>query len=62
MSPEPSLLQAEQPQLFQSFLIEEVLYPLDHFCDPLLDLLQQVYVVLALWTPELDEVLQAGVS
>ena len=32
VSPEPSLLQAEQPQLSQPFLVAEVLQPSDHFC------------------------------
>jgi len=32
VSPQPSLLQAEQPQLSQPVLIGEVLQPSDHFC------------------------------
>ena len=32
VSPQPSLLQAEQPQLSQPFLIGEVLQPSDHLC------------------------------
>jgi len=32
VSLEPSLLQAEQTQLFQSFLLGEVFHPSDHFC------------------------------
>ena len=32
MSPQPSLLQAEQPQLSQPVLIGEVLQPLNHLC------------------------------
>ena len=40
VSPQPSLLQAEQPQIPQPFLIAEVLQPSDHFCGPPLDLFQ----------------------
>jgi len=29
---EPSLLQAQQPQLFQPVLVGKVFHPLDHFC------------------------------
>ena len=50
VSVEPSLLQAEHPDC-----IAEVFHPSDHFCDPPLDMLQQVYV---LRTPHLDAVLQ----
>jgi len=32
VSLEPSLLQAEQPQLSQPFLIQEVFQPSSHFC------------------------------
>ncbi|KAK4818441.1 hypothetical protein QYF61_013128 [Mycteria americana] len=46
VSLEPSLLQAEQPQLSQTFFIGEVLQPSDHFRGPPLDLLQQVHVFL----------------
>jgi len=53
-----SLLRAEQPQLSQPFLIGEVLQPSDHFCGPLLDLLQQVHVFPVLRAPELDAGLQ----
>jgi len=38
---EPSLLQAQQSQLSQLFLLGEVLHPSDHFCAPPLNLLQQ---------------------
>ena len=41
---EPSLPQAEQPQLSQPVLIGEVYYLLDHFCGPPLDVLQEVHV------------------
>ncbi|KAK4810053.1 hypothetical protein QYF61_005116 [Mycteria americana] len=57
-SPESSLLQAEQHQLFQPFLIGEVFHPSSHFCGPPLDPLQQVHVFLVLRTPELDAELQ----
>ncbi|KAK4810922.1 hypothetical protein QYF61_013330 [Mycteria americana] len=60
VSLEPSLLQAEQPQLSQPVLIGEVFQPSDHFCGPPLDLLQQACVFLILETPELDAVLQVG--
>jgi len=42
VSTEPSLLQAEQPQLSQPFPLGEVLQPSHHFCGPPLDLPQQV--------------------
>ncbi|XP_074433859.1 TBC1 domain family member 31 isoform X2 [Larus michahellis] len=42
---EPSLLQAEQPQLSQPVLTAEVLQPSDHLCGPPLDPLQQVHVL-----------------
>jgi len=32
VSPQPSLLRAEQPQLSQPFLTGEVLQPSDHLC------------------------------
>ncbi|KAK4818444.1 hypothetical protein QYF61_013131 [Mycteria americana] len=54
VSPEPSLLQAEQPQLSQPVFIGEVLQPSDRLHGPPLDLLQQVHVLLMLgpqsWT------------
>ncbi|PKU38867.1 phospholipase a1 member hypothetical protein [Limosa lapponica baueri] len=58
VSTEPSLLQAEQPQLSQPVLIGEVLQPSDHFCGPPVDLLQNVHVLPVLRPPELDAVLQ----
>ncbi|KAK4816745.1 hypothetical protein QYF61_022297, partial [Mycteria americana] len=58
VSPEPSLLQAEQPQFSQPVLIGEVFQPSDHFCGPLLDPLQQAHVFPVLRAPELDAVLQ----
>ncbi|KAK4830182.1 hypothetical protein QYF61_008973 [Mycteria americana] len=62
VSLEPSLLQAEQAQLSQPFLIREVLQPSDHFCGPALDPLQQVCVFPVLRTPELDAALQDTVG
>ncbi|KAK4808555.1 hypothetical protein QYF61_009858 [Mycteria americana] len=58
VSRQPSLLQAEQPQLSQPVLVGEVLQPSDHFCGPPLDPLQQLHVLLVLRAPELDAVLQ----
>ena len=58
VSPETSLLQAEQPQLSQPVLTGEVFYPSDQFCAPPLDVLQQVHVSPVLRTPHLDAVLQ----
>ncbi|KAK4828850.1 LOW QUALITY PROTEIN: hypothetical protein QYF61_000907 [Mycteria americana] len=60
VSPQPSLLQAEQPQLSQPVLVAEVLQPSDHFCGPPLGLLQQLHVLLVLRAAELDAVLQVG--
>ncbi|KAK4827482.1 hypothetical protein QYF61_018782, partial [Mycteria americana] len=54
VSSELSLLQAEQTQLSQPFLLREVFHPSDHFCGPPLDLLQQVPVFTVLRAPELD--------
>ncbi|KAK4815950.1 hypothetical protein QYF61_010444 [Mycteria americana] len=58
VSPQPSLLQAEQPKLSQPILVGEVLQPSDHFCGPPLDPLQQLHVLLVLRAPELDAVLE----
>jgi len=60
VSLEPSLLQAEQPQLSQPFLRGEVLQPLDNFYSPPLDPLQQLHVLLVLRAPELNALLQVG--
>ena len=60
VSPQPSLLQAEQPKLSQPFLIEEVFQPSDHFHGPPLDLLKQVHVFPVLRAPELDAGCQVG--
>ena len=59
---DPPLFQAEQPQLSQPLVIGEVFHPLDHFCGPPLDPLQQVrvLVLLVLRAPELDAGLQVG--
>ncbi|KAK4811312.1 LOW QUALITY PROTEIN: hypothetical protein QYF61_024448 [Mycteria americana] len=58
VSPEPSLLQAEQLQLSQPVLVGEVFQPSDHFRGPPLDPLQQLHVFRVLRAPELDAVLQ----
>ncbi|XP_075282414.1 zinc transporter ZIP13 isoform X2 [Opisthocomus hoazin] len=60
VTPEPSLLQAEQPQLPQPVLIGEVLQPSDHLRGPPLDPLQHIHVLPMLGAPELDAVLQVG--
>jgi len=60
VSPEPALLQAEQPQLPQPVLIAEGLQPSDHLRGPPLDPLQHIHVLLMLRAPELDTVLQVG--
>ncbi|KAK4828307.1 LOW QUALITY PROTEIN: hypothetical protein QYF61_025319 [Mycteria americana] len=58
--PEPSLLQAEQPQLSQPVFIGEVLQHPYHLCGPPLGSLQQVHVLLMLGAPQLNTVLQVG--
>jgi len=60
VSLQPSLLEAEQPQLSQLFVVGEVLQPLDHLCGPPLDPLQQLHVLLVLRAPELDAGLQVA--
>ena len=61
VSPEPSLLQAKQAQLFpQPFLIAEVLQPSDHLSGPPLDLLQELHILRVLGVPGLDAVLHVG--
>ena len=60
VTPEPSLLQAEQPQLPQAVLVGEVLQPSDHLCGPPLAPLQHIHVLPMLGAPELDAVLQVG--
>ncbi|XP_071597505.1 CMP-sialic acid transporter isoform X2 [Heliangelus exortis] len=56
LRPPHSLVQAEQPQLS----LTEVLQPSDHLCASPLDLQQQLRVLLELGTPDLDTVLQGG--
>ncbi|XP_048803588.1 uncharacterized protein LOC125694433 [Lagopus muta] len=60
VTPQPSLLQAEQAQLPQPVLIGEVLQPPDHLSRPPLDPFQNLYVFLVLRAPQLDTVLQVG--
>jgi len=60
MFPEPSLLQAEQPQLSQPVLTGEVLQPSNHFCGPLWLHSQQLHVCPVLRAPELDAGLWVG--
>jgi len=60
VSPQPSLLQTEQPQLSQPVLVGEVFQPSDHFCGLSLDPFQQVHVFPVLKAPELDAGLQVG--
>ncbi|XP_068253163.1 ubiquitin-conjugating enzyme E2 W isoform X1 [Nyctibius grandis] len=60
VSPEPSLLQAEEPQLSQPVFIGEVLQPFDHHRGPPLDSFQQLHVLLMLGAPEMNAVLQVG--
>ena len=62
VSPQPSLLQTEQPQLPQPFLIGEVFQHSDQFCGPPLDPLQHFNVLLMLGAPELDTGLPGGIS
>jgi len=60
VSLESSLLQAEQPQLFQCFLTGVVFQPSNQFCVPPLDALQQVDVFLVVRAPQLEAGLQVG--
>jgi len=62
MPPEPSLLQAEQSQLCQPFLVQEMLHSLSHVHGPLLDLLQYVCISHGLESPALDPALQMCLS
>jgi len=53
VSPEPSLLQADQAQFPQPFAIGEVLQPSDHLSGPPLDLLQELLPMSFLyWRPQ----------
>ena len=61
-APEPSLLQAQQSQLSQPFLICQMLQPLCHLCGPLLGPLQYVHVSLVLRSPELDTGARCGLA
>ena len=56
--PEPSLLQAKQPQLSHPFLIGGTFQPLNHLSGPSLDLLQYVHISFVLRSPELHTALQ----
>ena len=56
VSSEPSLLQAEMPQLSQLVLTGEMLQSSDHLRGPPLDLHQQLHVLPVLGAPELDAV------
>ena len=58
---EPSLLQAEEPQLSQPVLLGVVLKPSDYLYGPPLHPLQQLHILLVLGAPELEAVLQGGV-
>jgi len=61
VSLQPSLHQAQQPQVSQPVLLGEVLQPSGHFCGPPLCPLQQCRVFLVLRAhPELDAGLQVG--
>lgn len=55
---EPLLLQDEQFQLSQSFLMCQILHPPTHLSSCLLDSAQHIYVFLALESPELYPALQ----
>ena len=58
VSSEPSLLQADEPQLSQSVFTGDILQSSDHLHRPSLDLLQQLDALLLLGVPELDAILQ----
>ena len=57
---EPSLLQAEEPQLSQPVLLGVVLKPSDYLYGPPLHPLQQLHILLVLGAAELDAVLWEG--
>lgn len=52
-----SLLQAEESQNSQPFLLQQMFQSLNHLCGPFLYLLQYVHVCLALGSPELNQAL-----
>ena len=58
VTPEPCLLQAEQPHLSELVLIGEVVQPSDHLHGSPLDPLQHIHVLLMMRAPELDAELQ----
>uniref|UniRef100_A0A8B9GCQ8 DNA helicase n=1 Tax=Amazona collaria TaxID=241587 RepID=A0A8B9GCQ8_9PSIT len=58
VSTQPSLLQAEQPQLSHPIFIREVLQSPDHPRGPPLHLFQQFHVLFTLRTPEQHTILQ----
>ena len=60
ISPQPSLLQTEHPQLPQPVLTGAVLQPSDHLQGPHLDPLQQLCILPVLGPPGLDAALQVG--
>ena len=60
VSPEPSLLQAEQGQLLQPVFIGEVLQPSEHLHSPPLDSLKQFHIPSVQGTPGMEAVLQKG--
>ena len=60
VSLEPSVLQAEQPQIPQPVLIGKVFQPSDFFCGPPLDPLQQLHVPPVLGASEMDAGLQVS--
>ena len=58
----PSLISVEEPLLSQPVLVGKVIQPSEHPHVPPLDPLQQLHAFLVLRAPELDVVLQVGVS
>lgn len=57
-----SLLQSEQSQLSQPFLIIGTLQSLHHLCGPSLDFVQYAHVILVVESPEMDTGLQMWFS
>ena len=53
---QPSFPQAEQPQVSQPFLTQEMLQALHPLCGPLPDSFQEIPIFLELGSPELDRV------